>query len=101
MNDKIRKYETWLLYDEVSKLQRINMYMRIFSPDHIVTQDLVAPLEPPVPVRHDADAQVLLLAANHVLAQPLLPLEQLRHPGVGSREQTNLTLQQSGVSRSL
>ena len=64
--------------------------MCIFSPDPIDAEELVAPLEPPVPVRHapgddpgDVDGRVLLLAAHHVEAQALLRLGQLHHPGVG------------------
>ena len=64
--------------------------MCICSPDPIDAEELVAPLKPPVPVRHapgddpgDVDGRVLLLAAHHIEAQPLLGLGQLHHPGVG------------------
>ena len=77
--------------------------MRIFSPDPIDAEELVSPLEPPVPVRHapgddpgDVDGRVLLLAAHHIEAQPLLGLGQLHHAGVGvtlgSREGSNCGL---------
>ena len=62
----------------------------VFSPDPIDAEELVSPLEPAVPVSHaprydpgDVDRRVLLLAAHHVEAQPLLRLGQLHHPGVG------------------
>ena len=64
--------------------------MRIFSPDPIDAEELISPLESPVPVRHapgddpgDVDGRVLLLAAHHIKAEPLLSLGQLHHPGVG------------------
>ena len=61
--------------------------MRIFSPDPVDAEELVSPLEAPVPVRHapgddpgDVDGRVLLLAAHHVEAQPLLRLGKLDNP---------------------
>ena len=64
--------------------------MRIFSPDPIDAEELVSPLEAPVPVRHapgddpgDVDGRVLLLAAHHIEAQSLLGLGQLHHAWVG------------------
>ena len=58
-------------------------------PDPIDAEELVPPLEAAVPVCHapgddpgDVDGRVLLLAAHHVEAQPLLCLGQLHHSGV-------------------
>ena len=58
-------------------------------PNPIDAEELVPPLEAAVPVRHapgddpgDVDGRVLLLAAHHVEAQPLLCLGQLHHSGV-------------------
>ena len=59
------------------------------SPHTVDAEQLVPALEAAVPVRHapgddpgDVDGRVLLLAAHHVEAQPLLCLGQLHHSGV-------------------